>query len=173
MNQNELMWQDQINSIQEPYEIPNYFSKPEAVSRHIFEVEPSPAKAFNKDTARANLVRRELNTVKANISLIATLAYTEKKMIDIAESEKEKEEISKQILIETEFYRDEQSGTVVPSRSKNGFGIVLAKTDHRVQSQQLEQFAGEIGEEFGEEKPRGIGEKIRNALPFLKKKEIE
>lgn len=149
--------QQGIDYMQDQPEIPNYFSRPEAVSRHIFGVNQSPAKAYNEDTARAYLFDQDLRSVRTNIGLIATLAYAEKKCGWNLEDDKE-------------FSRDEQGGTVVPSRSRLGFSIVLSKTDRRIQAGQMEQFKDDIGQAFGENIPKqGIGEKIRSAIPFLKK----
>lgn len=169
---NELQLQQQIDETQEPEVIPNYFTRPESTSRHIFEVEKSPSNAFNKDTARANLEWPELNTVKTNIGLIAAIAYTEEFMQDNAKDQEQSNEIQKQMLRLTNFFRDEQSGTVVPSRSKRGFGIYMAKTDRSIQTQDMADYGREQQEAFNPEEKQGLKDKIASAIPFLKKKEM-
>lgn len=155
---NEEYLQQQLMMIPEQEEYPNLFDKPEAISRYIFEVEKSPADAYNKDTARANLNPKELNSVKSNIGIIAQISYAEKLCGWNLKNDKD-------------FLRDEQASTTVPSRSKHGFGMVLAKTDHRVQTQQLEQYAKEIDDTFNPTDP-SFQEKLSKALPFLKKTEV-
>jgi len=151
----------------------NRFESPESISKHIFEVENSPANAFNKDTSRANLELPELNSVKANISLIALIARATRVMLSKAKTEEEKQEIALQMEMLTDYFRDEQSGTTVPSRSKRGFAIYLAKTERNIQTQDMSNYGVQQQESFGENpQPQGMGEKIRNAIPFLKKKEM-
>jgi len=170
---NELQLQQQIDETIDPEVMPNYFTRPESTSRHIFEVEKSPSNAFNKDTARANLEPPELNTVKTNIGLIAHISYTEEFMLDAAKTDEQQNEIQKQMLRLTNLFRDEQSGTVVPSRSKRGYSILMAKTDRNVQMQDMTDFSRQQQQDFNpNENKQGIGEKIRGAIPFLKKKEM-
>jgi hypothetical protein len=183
MNQEDL--QQQINQYEQQQEIPNMWTRPESSSRHIFEVDPSPSRAYNKDTARGYLVEKEIISVKSNISLIAMLHQVEKEMINQAIIRAEREKISPEILekeIETiqndferqkDYYRDEQSSTTVPSRSKRGFGMTMAKTDKRIQSSELNDMLIEDEKEFGDyNQPQNIGDKIRNAIPFIKRKEM-
>jgi hypothetical protein len=151
----------------------NRFESPESISKHIFEVENSPANAFNKDTSRANLEMPELNSVKTNISLIALISRTTRVMLSKAKTPEEKIEIVEKMEMLTDYFRDEQSGTTVPSRSKRGYAIYMSKTDRNIQQQDMATYGMQQQESFGEpQQPQGIGEKIRGAIPFLKKKEL-
>lgn len=169
---NELELQQQIDSVQTPMEHPNLFTKPESISRHIFEVDQSPANAFNKDTARANLEWVELNSVKTNIGLIASIVYAEKFMQDVAETQEEVMNIQSQMLRLTNFFRDEQSGTTVPTRSKRGFAIYMAKTERSIQMQDMSNYGVQQQQEFSPGEPKSLKDKLSGALPFLKKKEM-
>lgn len=181
MNEQDL--QNQLDNFQTPREMPNMYNRPESVSREIFEVNPSPAKAYNQDTAKANLVRQELNSVKANIGLIAELHRDQEIMIDLVFEklkqgkidqetyDYELQQIERYFERDKDYYRDEQSSTTVPSRSKNGFGMTLAKTDKRIQSTEIDSLALENEKEFGDY-AQSPGEKIRSAIPFLKRREM-
>jgi len=181
---NEENLQQQLDQFQTPEEIPNLWSRPESVSREIFGVEPSPARAYNKDTARGYLVRQELNSVKSNIGLIALLDQAQKTMIDLAIEKArvqkidgetvtiEIEKIIKDFEMLKDYFRDEQASTTVTSRSKRGFGMAMAKTDKRIQSSELNDLLIEDEKEFGEGQQENPRDKIRGAIPFLRKKEM-
>lgn len=181
MNEQDL--QDQLDNFQTPKEIPNMYNRPESVSREIFEVSPSPAKAYNQDTAKSNLVRQELNAVKANIGLIAELHRDQDIMVDLVfekfrqkkidekTRDYELQQIERYFERDKDYYRDEQSSTTVPSRGKGGFGLTLAKTDKRIQSTEIDALALENQKEFGDY-AQSPGEKIRSAIPFLKRREM-
>lgn len=140
-------------------EMPNMFESPEAIARHILEVDKSKAGVANKDSARANLNPSELRCVRANGDLISDLEYAEKVCgWDLSEAK--------------DYIKEKLATTNIPSRSKNGFAIVLSKTDRRVSTPEAEQFAGEISNSFDGEVEESLAEKVRSKIPFLKKKEM-
>lgn len=138
-------------------EIPNLFESPEAIARHILETEPNNTGVINKDSARANLNPSELRTVRALGGLINEIEYAEKITgFDLQELK--------------EYYKNEMSTTNVPSRSKDGFAIVLSKTDRRVDSQEINSFAGEVSDHFNNETEQGLLSKLPVVGGFFQKK---
>jgi len=134
-----------------PQQAPNLFDSPEAIARHLLEVEQNTAGVVNKDSARANLNPTEMRTVRALGGLINEIEYAEK--------------ITGFNLNELKiYYQNELATTNVPSRSKGGFAMVLSKTDRRVNAQQIEDMAEDVAEQFDENVKQGLLGK------FLKKK---
>jgi len=159
----------------------NRFESPEQISKHIFGVENSKARAFNKDTSRGNLELPELNSVKVCITLINEIYYAEQTMVAniikdktiLDENKKTKiDEIQDEMERLRNFYLSEQEGTVVPSRSKRGYAIYMAKTERNVQQQDMTTYGMEQQEGFTEGNPPGLKDKITGAVPFLKKKGV-
>lgn len=140
-------------------ERPNLFESPESIARHIFEVDKSKSGTVNKDSARANLNPKELSSVRANGDLISELEYAERICgWDLKEAK--------------DYVKEKLETTNVPSRSKFGYGIWMAKTDRRISQQDAEEGAREIQNQFGDNTEEGLGNKIRSSIPFLKKKEL-
>jgi len=117
---------------------PNFFESPEAIARHIFEIIKSKAGVVNKDSSRANLNKVEMRAVRANGDLISDLAYAEKVCNwDLTHAK--------------EYIQEKVATTNVPSRSKHGYGIWMAKTDRHVSQPEAEQVQNEINSEFNDE----------------------
>lgn len=138
---------------------PNYFESPESIARHILEHEENTAGTVNSDSARANLNPQELRSARVVGTLIGELEYAERTCGWNLEEAKN-------------YMRHNLATTNVPSRSKDGFAIVLSKTDRRIQTAEATQFAGEIASHFNEQTEQGLASKIPilGAL-FSKKKE--
>ena len=145
--------------IEETREIPNYFESAEQISRHLLDVNKYKSNAVNHDSARANLNFNELRGARAEGALILELEEAEKICDWDLNTQKNKSRGSLGILN-------------VTSRGKNGWASVLAKTDKHINIQTAEQYAGEIDSEFNDEIAENMGDKVRNKLPFLKKKEL-
>jgi hypothetical protein len=136
----------------------NNFESPESIARHILEHEPRESGAVNADSSRANLNPNEMRTARSIGSFIAEMEYAERICgWDLHEAK--------------ENMKDQLSTTNVPSRSKDGFAIVLSKTDRRVQSAELNQFAGEVANHFNEETEEGLLSKIPLLGGLVKKKD--
>lgn len=137
---------------------PNYFESPESIARHILEHESRKSEVVNSDSSRANLNPQELRTARIIGILIGEMEYAEKTCNwDLTEA---KEEI-----------KDALSIINVPSRSKDGFAVVLSKTDRRVQTAELNQFAGEVADHFDDSTEESLASKIPFIGGFLKKKQ--
>jgi hypothetical protein len=116
---------------------PNYFESPESIARHILEHEVRKSGSVNADSPRANLNPSELRTARVVGDMISECEYGEKTCAwDLSEAK--------------EYLKDKLSTTNVPSRSKDGFAIVLSKTDRQVQTPDVNQFAGEVAGHFEE-----------------------
>jgi hypothetical protein len=136
----------------------NNFESPESIARHILEHESRNSGVVNADSPRANLNPNELRTARVVGDLIGDLEYAENICgWDLSECK--------------EYIKDKLSTTNVPSRSKDGFAIVLSKTDRRVQTAELNQFAGEVSEHFNENTERGLLSKIPFFGGLVKKKD--
>jgi hypothetical protein len=136
---------------------PNYFESPESIARHILEHQERNSEAVNSDSPRANLNPSELRTARVMGDMIALLEHAEKVCgWDLSDSK--------------ELFKDCLSTTNVPSRSKDGFAIVLSKTDRRIQTQEATQFAGEIAQHFNEDTEEGLLSKIPLFGGLFKKK---
>lgn len=140
-------------------DLPNYFESPEQISKHLLDVNKYNSNAVNHDSARANLNFNEMRGARAEGSLILELEEAEKICGWDLQNQKDKTFGALGVLN-------------VTSRGKNGWASVLAKTDKHINIQNAEQFAGEINEEFSEEVAQGMGNKIQQKIPFLKKREI-
>ena len=150
----EELYQQQLAQQQS---IPNLFESPESIARHILETEPNQTGVINKDSARANLNPSELRTVRALGGLINEIEYAEKITgFDLTELK--------------EYYKNEMSTTNVPSRSKDGFAIVLSKTDKHINSQDLQNIASDVSNHFDEEAEQGLLSKIPVVGGFFNKK---
>ena len=136
---------------------PNYFESPESIARHILEHQERQSEAVNADSPRANLNPSELRTARVIGDMIGLLEHAEKVCgWDLEETK--------------EYFKDSLSTTNVPSRSKDGFAIVLSKTDRRIQTPELNQFAGEVSQHFDENTEDSLLSKIPLFGGFLKKK---
>lgn len=122
---------------------PNLFDSPEAIARHLLEVQENQAGVVNQDSARANLNPQEMRTVRALGGLINEIEYAEKITgFDLSELKN--------------YYRNELATTNVPSRSKGGFAMVLSKTDRRVNTEQINDLAEDVAEQFNESTKKGL-----------------
>jgi hypothetical protein len=132
---------------------PNLFDSPEAIARHLLEIEKNETGVVNKDSARANLNPIEMKTVRALGGLINEIEYAEQITgFDLSELKN--------------YYINELATTNVPSRSKSGFAIVLSKTDRRVNTNEINDLAQDISEQFSEEKKPGIfGKLFKKKVP--------
>lgn len=140
-------------------EMPNMFESPESIARHILEVKKSKGGVIDQDSARANLNPNEMRSVRANGDLVSDLEYAEKVCgWNLSEAK--------------DYLREKLATTNVPSRSKNGFAVVLSKTDRRISPQEGQQFAGEISSDFEEQVEESLAEKVTSKIPFLKKREL-
>ena len=149
---------EEFQQIQQSRNI-NSFESPESIARHILEHEPRQSESVNSDSPRANLNPSELRTARVIGDMIGLLEHAEK--------------VCGWQLGETkEFFKDCLSTTNVPSRSKDGFAIVLSKTDRRVQTPELNQFAGEVSGHFNEQTEENLASKIPFIGGFLKKKQV-
>lgn len=140
-------------------ERPNYFERPEDVSRHLLEVEHNPTGVVDLDSARANLNPQELKAVRAIGSLINDLDLAMKLIPKW------------NFTLEKKFFKNELSTTNVPSRSKHGWAAALSKTDKRVNVQDTNELAGDISDAFEQEVEQGLVGKLRET-GILKKKEL-
>jgi hypothetical protein len=143
-------------------ESPNFFEAPEAIARHIFEIIKSKAGVVNKDSSRANLNKVEMRAVRANGDLISDLAYAEKVC-------------NWDLTYAKEYIGEKIATTNVPSRSKHGYGIWMAKTDRHISQPEAESMQNQINSEFNEEE---VEQELQQkaGIPiigrFLKKKEM-
>lgn len=144
-------------------EMPNLFESPESIARHIVEIIKSKAGVVNKDSARANLNKKEMRSVRANGDMISDLEYAEK--------------ICGWDLTNTkEYFKEKLATTNVPSRSKHGYAIWMSKVDRHVNQLEAEAFQNQLNTEFNDDEvEQGLREKV-SGLPiiggFLKKKEM-
>jgi hypothetical protein len=147
---------DRLNNIHDQANQP--FESEQAIAQHIFSHEPSPAKAVNSDSPRANLAPQELRTARVLGNLIAVIEAAEKTCgwdLSIAKSE----------MI------DYLSTTNVPSRSKHGYAIYMAKTSKNIQSQEVQGMADRVSNDFDEKTEESLLSKIPLLGGFLKKKQ--
>lgn len=137
---------------------PNYFESPEAIARHILEHEHNPTGVVNADSPRANLNPGEMRSARVLGDLIGDIEFAER--------------ICGWDLFEPKIYiQNKLATTNVPSRSKDGFAIVLSKTDRNVQTQTLENFATDISQHFDENTEQGLLNKIPLLGGLVKKKQ--
>ena len=153
----------QMNEEYEPDNItttrPNYFESPESIARHILEHEKNETGVVTADSPRANLNPNELRTARVLGDLIGELEYAER--------------VCGWDLTEAKTYVSNKLATTnVPSRSKDGFAIVLSKTDRRVQTAELNQFAGEVSQHFDENTEESLASKIPIFGSLFKKKQV-
>jgi len=147
---------DRLNSIREQSNQP--FESEQSIAQHIFEHEPSPAKAVNSDSPRANLAPQELRTARVLGNLIAVIEAAEKTCgWDLT--------IAKMEMI------DYLATTNVPSRSKHGYAIYMSKTSKNIQSQEVQGMADKIAGDFDEKTEESLLSKIPLLGGFLKKKQ--
>jgi len=139
----------------------NRFESPESIARHILEHEISEAQVVNSDSPRANLNPNELRTARCIGDLIGEIEYGQ----EICGWEGASIESTKK------FMKGKLATTNVPSRSKDGFAITMAKTDKHIQTADVNQFAGSIAEHFNENNEQSLLSKIPILGGFLKKKE--
>ena len=140
-------------------ERPNYFERPEDVSRHLLEIEPNETGVIDLDTARANLNPEELKSIRAIGGLINDL--------DLASKLIPEWNFSKDI----KFYRNEMSTTTVPSRAKHGWAAVLSKTDKKVNISEAQEMAYDISNAFEQQVDEGLVGKLRET-GILKKRQV-
>jgi hypothetical protein len=151
--------QQQEEQQYEDYYRPNMFERPEDISRHLLEVEKNKAGVINLDSSRANLNPHELMTVRAIGSLLNEIIYVEKmttwRFTDLKD-----------------HLRNEIALTNVPSRAKHGWAAALSKTDRRINVSDTQEMAGDISDEFDDKTKQGLMDKLSNAVPLLRKKEM-
>lgn len=136
----------------------NNFESPESIARHILEHERRESEVTSADSSRANLNPHELRVARVIGDLIGDLEYGEKICgWDLREAK--------------EYMKDKLATTNVPSRSKDGFAVVLSKTDRRVQTAELNQFAGEVANHFDENTEQGLLSKLPIIGGMMKKKD--
>jgi hypothetical protein len=146
---------------------PNLFDSPEAIARHLLEVEQNDAGVVNQDSARSNLNPAELRTVRALGGLINEIEYAKKIMLSMAKDKTEQEDIIEHLDELKEYYKNETATTNVPSRSKGGFAMVLSKTDKQVAIQQIESMAEDVADQFDtdKKKPGLLGSFFKKKVP--------
>jgi hypothetical protein len=127
---------DQFQIIKQ--QMPQYFESPEHISKHLLDVSDYQTSSINHDGSRANLNPSEMREVRADAGLILEMEEAEKMCgFDLNESK-----------IKTQG----SMGTLlVTSRSKAGWGSMLAKTDKHINIQTMEQYADDINEQFNPE----------------------
>lgn len=140
-------------------ERPNYFEKPEDVSRHLLEIEHNKTGVVDLDSARANLNPQEMKSVRAIGSLINDLDYAMKLIPDW-----EFKKLNR-------FFKNELATTNVPSRAKHGWASVLSKTDKRVNVTEAQDMAYDISDAFEQQVDEGLVGKLRET-GILKKKQV-
>ena len=155
---NQVQKQARMFDSLEDIERPNYFERPEDVSRHLLEVEPNKTGVINLDSARANLNPHELKTVRAIGSLINDL--------DLAEQIVP----SWDFKTDKAFFKNELATTNVPSRSKHGWAAALSKTDKRVNINDAQDMAFDISSAFEDRVEEGLVGKLRET-GILKKRQ--
>ncbi len=134
------------------------FESPEAISKHLLEVNEYVSNGVNLDSARANLNPSELRETRAKGHLLLELEEAEK--ICGWELPTLKEKVFGKLGV-----------TNVTSRGKGGWASVLSKTDKQVNVQSMTPFAEDISDQFSEQASQGLKEKVMSKIPFLKKKE--
>lgn len=139
--------------------MPERFESPEAISKHLLDVNDYASNAVNQDSARANLNPLEMREARSKGNLIIEL-----------------EEAQQICGWDLENQKAKQFGKLgvlnVTSRAKQGWASVLSKTDKHINIQQAEQYANNISDEFDERVSQSVGDKIGSKLPFLKKRGI-
>lgn len=119
-------------------QMPQYFDQPEHISKHLLDVSDYPTIAVNHDLARANLNPKENREIYANGSLILEIEEAEQMCgFDLAQQKAKT--------------MGSMGLRAVTSRSKAGWGSMLAKTDKHINIQQMEQFAEDVNDQFNPE----------------------
>ena len=143
----------------ERIKVPERFESPEAISKHLLDVNDYESNAVNQDSARANLNFMEMREARSKGNLIIEL-----------------EEATKLCGWDLSEQKNKQFGKLgvlnVTSRAKSGWASVLSKTDKQINIQGAELYANDINDEFNpmvaDQSQKGLAGKI----PFLKKREI-
>jgi len=148
----------------EKAKMPEVFESPEAISKALLETDAYQTMAINRDSTKGNLNPKELRQVRADGGVILE--------IEEAEGLARMNGIDLDMLITKIKTNGHQGLLNTTSRSKSGWVSVLAKTDKHINIQTMEQYATDINDTYNEEVSQGVGDKLRNNLPFLKKKEM-
>lgn len=135
------------------------FESAEAISKHLLDVDEYVSNGVNHDSARANLNPNELREARSKGYLIQEIEEMEK----ICEMD---------LSIQKHKYFGKLGVLNVTSRSKNGWGSILAKTDKHINVQTAEQMASDISDQFSDETSNGMKQGLLSKLPFLKKQEM-
>jgi len=144
--------------------MPEVFESPEAISKALLETDRYQTMAINTDSTKGNLNPKELRQVRADGGVILE--------IEEAEGMAQMNGINLDMMITKIKTNGHQGLLNTTSRSKSGWVSVLAKTDKHINIQSMEQYASDISDGFNEQVSQSIGDKLRNNLPFLKKKEM-
>jgi len=148
----------------EKAKMPEVFESPEAISKALLETDNYQTLAINQDSTRGNLNPKELRQVRADGGLILE--------IEEAEGLAQMNNIDLNLSI-TKLKTTGHQGIInTTSRSKSVWVSVLAKTDKHINIQSMEQYATDINDSFSPEVSQNMGDKIRNKIPFLKRKEM-
>jgi len=144
--------------------MPEVFESPEAISKALLETDRYQTMAINTDSTKGNLNPKELRQVRADGGVILE--------IEEAEGMAQMNGINLDMMITKIKTNGHQGLLNTTSRSKSGWVSVLAKTDKHINIQSMEQYASDISDGFNEQVSQSVGDKLRNNLPFLKKKEM-
>jgi hypothetical protein len=125
----------------------NKFESPEAISKHLLEVDEYENETVSKDSARANLNPNEMKFVRANGGLL----------LEVMEGE---ELCGWDLSVLRKKFYGKQGNINVTSRSKDGWASVLAKTDKQISVQEMKEITENVSENFNEETQQGLFSRI-------------
>lgn len=125
----------------------NKFESPEAISKHLLEVNQYENETVNQDSVRANNNPYELKFIRGCGGLILELIEAEQLCDWDLNTPKQK-------------YLGKTGNFNVTSRSKDGWASVLAKTDKQINVQEMKEITENVAENFSEETQQGLFSRV-------------
>jgi hypothetical protein len=147
-------------SIQAVYNEPEQeapFEKEQDTHKHLLGIDTYNSKAVNKDSPRAMLNPKEMQSTRVAGRVINRIEYGQKMFGWKLEH-----------LIE--FFEGNRGITDVTSRGK--FGYISQLVTNNYSQQQAEQFTQQVIQDYEEPAKQSALDNVRSAIPFLQKKEM-